>query len=145
MKIPASLLSLLLIGVSVNALAEKVYRWVDENGQTHFSALPPEGVSDAEQYKFKVNKPSVSAAKSNDGKAEDNKAPAAEKAVETKASVSAEEAAAACKQARDYKTTLATNFNRRFKQEDGSFRPLTDNERSAENKKADELITSYCR
>lgn len=146
MKTTAGLLAVLMIGTSVSAFAEKVYRWVDENGQTHFSSLPPEGNNKkAKEYRLKVSPASaeVEGYKIN-SRSQENTEKKDDEVIATKASVSKEEADAACKQAKEYKATLATNYSRRFKQDDGSFRPLTDEERSAEMKKANDLISQYC-
>ena len=144
MKIPASLLSVLLIGLSVNALADKVYRWVDENGQTHFSSMPPEGAGNkAEEYKLHMTRP----AEGVEGYRINTDKPAPEQAeqpVTATTRMSKEEADAGCTQAKDYKEKLMSNFSRRFKQEDGEYRPFTDEQRAAEIKKADELIAHYC-
>lgn len=146
MKTTAGLLAVLMISTSVSALAEKVYRWVDENGQTHFSSLPPEGNNKkAEEYRLKVSPASTGVEGYKIGTQDQkNTEKKADEAISTKASVSKEEADAACKKAKEYKATLSANYSRRFKQEDGSFRPLTDDERGAEMKKADDLISQYC-
>ena len=35
--------SSLLLAISATAMASQVYKWVDEQGVTHFSAQPPQG------------------------------------------------------------------------------------------------------
>ena len=37
------LISSLLLALSANAMASQVYKWVDDQGVTHFSAQPPQG------------------------------------------------------------------------------------------------------
>jgi len=50
--------ALLLAGASLTVQADKMYRWVDENGQTHFSNLPPaNNANNTEEYKVRVSKP----------------------------------------------------------------------------------------
>lgn len=41
-------LSLTLLALSSIAVAEKFYKWVDENGVTHYDARPPQGMSATE-------------------------------------------------------------------------------------------------
>lgn len=146
MKTTAGLLAVLMISTSVSALAEKVYRWVDENGQTHFSSLPPEGEGKkAERYNVQVNKPAdeVEGYRINVEKPQEA-SPKAESKAETTPQVSKEEADKACADARNYKMLVTSNYSRRFKQEDGEYRPYTDEQRAAEIKKADDQIALYC-
>jgi hypothetical protein len=129
------------------AAAAQVFKWVDDKGQVHFGAMPPESKTQkAEVYEVKVmppsNSPVTSSSQTPEGKQDD---PTEEnKVTELKGSVSAEDADQYCKQGRDYKQTLSGSANRRFTQADGSVRPLSDEERAAEQKKADDIIARYC-
>ncbi|WP_157729863.1 DUF4124 domain-containing protein [Bacterioplanes sanyensis] len=128
----AALLTSLLI-TSVPAQANKVYRWVDENGQVHFSSQPRRGVNE-DTYNVVVDK--VPAPITNEEE---------EKAAETISGVSKEEAEALCANAQEVKSLLSSNFNRPFTREDGTVSPLSDEERQAKLKEADDRIAKYCR
>lgn len=39
-------------------VADEIYRWVDENGVTHFSQMPPDGVTGVEQQTLRDTRPS---------------------------------------------------------------------------------------
>lgn len=123
--------------------ADKVYRWTDENGQVHFSSQPPRGLND-DLYNFHVDKPAdPPPAKPVSEKVVDKQPKA--KQEEQKPSIDPKKAKEYCQQARDAKAKVSANFNRRFKQEDGSFRPLTDKERADMIKRANESIAAYCK
>lgn len=145
---------LLLAGTLMSpwSQAAKVYKWTDENGQIHFSSQPPRGLNQ-DQYNLRVDKvtPPVKTqpATSADVKSKEQQTLQAEaeelQQEPAKNKVSKEKAAEYCANARDAKAKLAANFNRRFKQEDGSYRPLTDEERDNWNKRADQSISDYCK
>jgi hypothetical protein len=135
------LLSLFIISLSwpFMANANKVYKWTDENGQVHFSSHPPRSL-DKDVYNVRVDK----AADAPPAKPATVAKPAPA-AKEEKAAISNEQATKYCQQAKDAKAKLSENFSRRFKQDDGSFRPLTDKERADMMKSANEAITAYCK
>lgn len=129
------------------AAAAQVFKWVDDKGQVHFGERPPESKTQkAEVYEVKVMPPSNSPATSNGQTTEDKQDDSTEenKGMELKGSVSAEDADKYCKQGQDYKQNLSGSASRRFTQADGSVRPLNDEERAAEQKKADDIIARYC-
>ncbi|WP_419813014.1 DUF4124 domain-containing protein [Bacterioplanoides sp.] len=140
---------LLLVGILTPLLSQagKVYKWTDENGQVHFSSQPPRGLNQ-DQYNLRVDKvtppPKKTPAISADVTRKEQQTLEAEKQ-EIKSTVSKEKAAEYCAQARDIKAKIAANFNRRFKQDDGSYRPLTDAERASWNQRADKSIADYCK
>ncbi|WP_420592255.1 DUF4124 domain-containing protein [Bacterioplanoides sp.] len=134
-----------LLGVSAWVQAEKVYRWTDENGQVHFSSQPPRGLNE-DVYKFRVDKAAdAPPPKPVDVSAETNKTAIKAKAAEQQPEIDPKEAKKYCQQARDAKVKLSENFNRRYKQKDGSVRPLTDKERADMMKQANESIAAYCK
>lgn len=126
--------------------AEKVYRWTDENGRVHFSSQPPRSLNE-DVYKFHVDK----AADAPPPKPVEASTETSKTAVKTKATeqqqpeIAPKEAKKYCQQARDAKVKLSENFNRRYQQEDGSVRPLTDKERADMMKQANESIAAYCK
>lgn len=136
-------LTLLASSYASTTLAAKVYRWVDDNGQVHFgSQPPPEQRSQAEQYQIQVSQPTTP-------KAED--APASEQGedqgetVTLNPSVSDEQAQEYCQQARKFLVALQGSYSTRFKQADGSFRPLTKEERSSKEKQAMDMMEKFCK
>jgi hypothetical protein len=127
--------------------AAQVFKWVDDKGQVHFGEMPPESrTQKAEVYDIRVTPPSSSPVTSTDQTMADKQDDPAEEnnGTELKGSVSAEDADKYCQQGRDYKQTLSGSASRRFTQADGSVRPLNDEERAAEQKKADDIIARYC-
>lgn len=146
---PGSILPvLLLVLFSCQSLAQ-VYRWVDENGQVHFGAQPPQRKLDsAEHYQLRVPQasstpiPAQQTSTASEQKAEAGSEPSA---TQEKLKVSKQDARKYCDQAQKYKEAVNGNSSRRFKQEDGSYRPLTDEERASYNSRADEVMKEYCR
>ena len=145
MRILLTFLMMISAGMAASVQAEKVYRWTDDNGQVHYSAHPPRSLNE-DVFKFHVDK-AADAPPPKPIKAE----AVAEKTTqtaktETKApSIDPKQAKKYCQQARDAKAKISVNFNRRYKQEDGSVRPLTDKERADMMKRANESIAAYCK
>ncbi len=118
---------------SHTALAEKIYRWVDEDGQVHFSSQPRRGVDD-DTYNVQINRvipPQL-----------EEESPPEE---ETISGVSVEQAQSLCANAREVKELLSSELNRPFTREDGTVRPLTDEERKSKLEAANQRIKDYCR
>lgn len=143
-----TVLALYLFGLSSVVQAEKVYRWVDENGQTHFSSQAPRTLDD-DVYHFRVDK----AASSSQNKttttpsATEKKTAAAATSAESEeqsSGIDPDKAKEYCRQAKESRQKLSENFNRRYLQDDGSARPLTDKERASMIKQAEAAIASYC-
>ncbi len=133
------------LGLSTLAEAAKVYRWTDEQGQVHFSAQPPRSLTE-DVYKLRVDKAAdAPPAKSVETGAEVNETSAKSKTTEQPPQIDPREAKKYCQQARDAKVKLSENFNRRYQQEDGSVRPLTDKERANMMQQANESIAAYCK
>lgn len=136
--------SLLLLALSAPALADKIYRWTDDSGQTHFGSQPPmQGGKNVEEYNVRVT-PAAAGTKPYQIETGNKKEEAQEEAEAKQPAISKEEADRNCKQAQEYKTQISSNFSRRYKQEDGEYRPLSDEQRASEIKKADEMIALYC-
>ena len=142
------LLILIFIGTSLSAPvnANKVYKWTDENGQVHFSSQPPRGVG-GDEYKLRVDRASTPPPKTTTANSSENdgEVKTLTSEAESVSNISDEQSQKYCSQAKDAKAKLSENFNRRFKQDDGSFRPLTDKERADMIKRANEAITAYCK
>lgn len=135
---------LLLSLASNSVLAVQIYKWVDENGQTHFSSQPPKQNNRAEELPIKtapiVGTYTTPAPISPDTTSE------IETNTKTKKEIQAEakERAENCRIAKDNKEKLMSNFSRRFQQEDGSIRPFTDEERQKYLQQANESIAHFC-
>lgn len=145
MRILLTFLMMISAGMSASVRAEEVYRWIDENGQVHYSAQPPRGLNE-DVYKFHVDKAAdapppkpVTAENLTEESIKNTKVEAKRPSIDPK------QAKEYCQQARDAKAKISVNFSRRYKQEDGSVRPFTDKERADMIKRADESIAAYCK
>ena len=149
----ATLLSLFCLAGSIT-LAEtalaKTYKWVDENGVTQYTATPPpEG--DFKTIKAPA-KPAVDPAKAQSDLEErleafNKRKEDTEKANKEASDLAAKDAEAKknCDQAKKNLNLLKTKVRIRYKEKDGSSRYLTDDEREANMKKANDAIKSYCK
>ncbi|GGY46115.1 hypothetical protein GCM10011297_18680 [Bacterioplanes sanyensis] len=122
-------------------LAEKIYRWVDENGQVHFSSQPRRGV-DQDRYDVRIDRVEPPA-EQTETETDSNETPQQETAATS--GVDDAQAKELCDNARRVKDLISTNFSRRYRQEDGSVRPLTDEERKSKLETANQRIKDYCR
>jgi hypothetical protein len=140
--------SILLFGLETNA---QIYRWVDDDGQTHFSSHPPpEKASSVEQYHLEVTPPSSTKAPAppppKHQSDEERQAEAIQQAEAQQTAIKEREARSqTCAKGKKYKEILGGNTSRRFKQTDGSYRPLTDEERATEMARAEKAIADHCR
>lgn len=137
----------MLLSFFNTAQADKIYRWTDENGQTHFGNQPPKNkIKQAEEVKIKTQ----AGIATNDQTAADitetknEKKPKVLKEQVLPQSISAQDAAANCTIARQGQEALGLSHNTRFQQKDGSFRPLSAEERMAKEKEVAELINQFC-
>ena len=139
---------LMCLGYSEPSIAGKVYRWVDENGQVHFgSQPPPEQRTQAEQYHVQVQKAAPTAIKAPPAEASsDNMAGSDEQGekIVLNSGVTAEKAREYCQNAQDFLLALQGSYSTRFKQEDGSVRPFTAEERASKEKQALEMMEQFC-
>ncbi len=131
--------------------AEKIYRWTDAKGQVHFSSQPPRD-NNAEKLNVKgqpqlgsdaahaaAPATALTNAATNDGTAANSQSKTT-----IPASIDAKQAQENCRIATEHKKNLSENYSRRYQQADGSFRPLSDSERSEQNAKMDEMIKKFC-
>ena len=140
--------SSLLLALSASAMASQVYKWVDAQGVTHFSAQPPQG-----QEATSVNtaapppKPAVAeekkAAPTFDSIADPEQAAIDEK---VKQEVAAEEAKRK-QYCEDVRTNLAQlQNNPRLRMEiDGEVRRLNEDERQSRISEAQKSISTNCK
>ena len=152
------LFAVLFLFTSQTTLADKIYRWVDANGQVHFGSQPPAQNLQAEEVVLRIQQPSAAAIskESNDTSSDVNGSsskPSSKKDVVKDAepvapaapSIDPKLAERNCRIAKEQKQNLSENFNRRFQQADGSYRQLTDAERAAKTQQMDEVIKEYCK
>ena len=152
------LFTALFLFISQTALADKIYRWTDADGQTHFGSQPPEQIRNAQELNLRVQQPSASTANVADSSPsstdsdQSNKDPeqAAEQAnadqpEPAKPTIAPEVAARNCRIAKEQLEQLSVNFSRRYSQADGTVRPLTDAERAAKTQQMNEAIQKYCK
>jgi hypothetical protein len=121
---------------SHTALAEKIYRWVDEDGQVHFSSQPRHGI-DQDRYDIKFDKVEAP----QPGSSEIDKTQESDSSVSM---VSEEKARELCENAQEIKEQIS-DPSLYFRQADGSVRPLTDEERKSKLETANQRIKDYCR
>lgn len=147
MRVLLSLLTALFLFTSQNSVADPIYRWTDADGQVHFGSHPPAQDKPAEEVKLRVQQPSSSSATptNTETSATSSDATAESEPVSEEPKVDPVVAERNCRIALNQKQTLSENFNRRYKQPDGTVRPLDDAERAARIKQMDEAIKQYCK
>lgn len=147
MRVLLSLLTALFLFTSQNSVADPIYRWTDADGQVHFSSHPPAQDKPAEEVKLRVQQPSSSSATptNTETSATSSDATAESEPVSEEPKVDPVVAERNCRIALNQKQTLSENFNRRYKQPDGTVRPLDDAERAARIKQMDDAIKQYCK
>lgn len=144
----ASLMVLLMImSTLATSHAAKIYRWVDDKGQPHYSENPPRDIQ-AEALNIRAS------GTGSAGSAVTSSAPSSSKKVTSAVKESAtesltsehssEDKAKYCQQSRDLMQQMNTNTQRRFEQPDGSFRKLDQAEISDYRTQAQTGIENYC-
>jgi len=148
-----TLLSLLCVITSLvmtETVLAKTYKWVDENGVTQYTATPPPK-GDFKTIKA-PSKPAVDPAKAQGefdkrleafNKRKEETDTAAKEASELAAKNA--EAKKNCEQAKKNLNLLQTKVRVRYTEKDGSTRYLTNDEREANLKRANDAIKSYCK
>ena len=149
-KLKLSFILLFLIpSISVGA----IYKWVDEDGKTHYGSKRPES-SQAEKLKIKVKEPVIPAkAKGGekgdkkvgkDGVKEDDKNKPTAKEPEAP-KIAAKEKRRLCNQAKTDLQRIEARGRIRQKDAEGNTRYLTPQERGREIQNAKKDIKEYCR
>lgn len=134
----------LLLTMGVPAMAETIYRWVDAQGVTHFSAQPPPG-RQADTLRLAVQPPPLrtTAGEKDSGRAGEPEQRAIERTV--KREIAAQQA-----QQRHYCTTLRTQLvqlqnNPRIRVEEaGQTRRLGEEERQARIAETSKKLAADC-
>jgi len=136
---------ILLILCAMPLAAQKIYKWVDENGQVHYSSKKPPG-QEAEKLNIRTNEPKPAP------EAEQQAAEAGEEEEvddETKAELAkldAQNLRRSCDQAKKNLTALQNSY--RVAQQDpdtGEMVRLSDNQRGAALKQAKDNIKEFCK
>lgn len=137
----------LMAGIMMSSShAAKIYHWVDESGQPHYSENPPRAI---QSEALNVNATSKGSAGSS---ATSSTSEVATKSTETKdedtsltAEHSPEDKAKYCQQSRDLLVQMNGNTQRRFEQPDGSYRKLEQAEIADYRAQAQTGIDNYCK
>lgn len=134
----------LLLALSATAMAGQVYKWVDENGNTHFGAQPPEG-REATTINTNVPQPKPAPMKPAAAPAEEDTEQAeADKKVKKDVAKAEAELKEYCEQTRSNLAQLKNNP--RLKTHDGNeVKRMTEEERQAKIAEAEKNISEDCR
>jgi hypothetical protein len=126
--------------------AAKIYHWVDENGRSHYSENLPHN-TEAKALTIKATgKGSAGSASITQADTKAQKATTKENTEKTLVvEYSPAEQAKYCQQSRDLLQSMNGNTQRRFKQEDGSYRKFEQSEITDYQSQANEGIKNYCK
>lgn len=126
--------------------AAKIYHWVDENGRSHYSENLPHN-TEAKALTIKATgKGSAGSASITQADTKAQKATTKENTEKTLVvEYSPAEQAKYCQQSRDLLQSMNGNTQRRFKQEDGSYRKFEQSEITDYQSQAQEGIKNYCK
>tara|TARA_B110001454_G_scaffold129852_1_gene121056 strand:- start:2274 stop:2741 length:468 start_codon:yes stop_codon:yes gene_type:complete len=147
----ALLVASFIFSISISTShAAKIYHWVDDNGQAHYSETPPRDI-----VSKKLNiRPAGTGSKGSEGSSESsdehkattkNKPEKEEQKEEAANDYSPEEKAQYCQQSNDLMQQMNGSTQRRFKQPDGSYRKLTESEIADYRSQAQAGIDNYCK
>ena len=137
-------MNFLLLQPVVNSFAAKIYHWVDEKGQAHYSETPPRNITSKKLEVRAAGTGSAQSSASSDPSATKKKVSEKKSEKEIKSQHTPEEKAQYCQQSRDLIQNMNGNSQRRFEQPDGSFRKLTEAEIADYRSQAQAGIKAYC-
>jgi hypothetical protein len=141
MKARRGLLLLCLAGLSLTASAGTYYRWVDDQGITHYTAAPPQGIKSEKVTSYNhgssASAPNAEQKNATDAVAGEN--PEAQSA--PPANLKDPERCAAAKKRAD---TLQNNNRIRMQSDDGEYRFLSQEEIQEELVKSQQAIEQSC-
>lgn len=142
----ALLVASFIFSISISTShAAKIYHWVDDNGQAHYSETPPRDIT---SNKMSIRPTGTGTAQSktsvisSESKKESTKDTSSK---EQKSQYTPEEKAQYCKQSQDLMQQMSGNMQRRFEQPDGSFRKLSESEIADYRSQAQAGIDNYCK
>ncbi|HHQ42067.1 MAG TPA: DUF4124 domain-containing protein [Chromatiales bacterium] len=146
--VPAAALLALALGAPGAPAAERVYKWVDEQGVTHYSQTPPAGV---EATPLDVATGAPAGGSAEQALERYRKVLAPPKAAEEKASAGkvdpakeAEARARNCKVARERLAILTARSRILVLRPDGTSERLTEEQRQAEIERMKAIIAANC-
>ena len=151
-RLIALLISLLVLNALPVTADAKMYKWVDANGQLHFSDKPPpkDTVKDAKEYKPKqrihYNKGASTEEKQqrNQFLRDRQKQADQNKAKQREASQDKKRNASYCKKQRIHYKALADKKYRRYIDDDGKYQVYTDETRAKRLKEMKRDLRKYC-
>ncbi len=139
------ILSIVFSALLSTSHATKIYHWVDEDGRSHYSETPPRETQ-AETLNIRAAGRG-SAASASSSKTPVKKKAEVEKPIEEEsltAEHSPEDKAKYCQQSQTLLQRMNGNTQRRFEQDDGSYRKLNQAEIADYKAQAQTGIASYC-
>ena len=152
MRAAALLAGILSLGVMSNTCAESVYKWIDSEGVTHFSAQRPVGI-EAERISINSQPTNRQATQTRADTSAEKNAEAAtrrkqnnEKATENKAQAKQDQQTRVenCAKARTRLETYSTSRRLYRELEDGERDYLTDDELDNARMEAQQLVNEWC-
>ncbi|MEQ8428078.1 MAG: DUF4124 domain-containing protein [Gammaproteobacteria bacterium] len=148
-KLLQTLVLVLAMSVAFSAQA-KMYKWVDEDGVTHYTQTPPPGDIESKTIKPRTG-PAPKAADKKDnsiGKNQKDKDDKKKAEAESDDGISDAEYEAQVKQACESARKSYQSYQRprvNIQNEDGSYRVAGEEERQAGLKRAQDAINKYCK
>ncbi|MCB1583841.1 MAG: DUF4124 domain-containing protein [Marinicella sp.] len=137
---------LMFLGVAVSIHAEKIYKWVDENGQIHYSSQKPPG---QETETVKVSKGPKVTQNSSEKEDKETDAKAAGDDAAIKAQMAKTDAAnmkRLCEQAKKNIAALNTTVRvTKVDEKTGETVRMTDDQRLEAMKNAQQGVKEYCK
>ncbi|MCF6300434.1 MAG: DUF4124 domain-containing protein [Proteobacteria bacterium] len=142
------LLAILMLGFISTALAQKVYKWVDEDGNVHYSSQKP-ATGDVERIKLdSAPKYDPADDKPVDTSAAEEKQDAADEKQAKKQLAASDKATnkKLCSQAKANQNALnATPRIRQIDEKTGEVFQLSDDQRAQSLKQANQFVRDYCK
>ena len=140
------LLSLVFASLLSTVHAAKIYHWVDDKGQPHYSENPPRAMK-SETLNVKAAGTGSAGSAATPSTSKSATKPTTTKSDEEKSLTSEHspaDKAKYCQQSRDLMQQMNANTQRRFEQPDGSFRKLEQTEIVDYKAQAQAGIKNYC-
>lgn len=142
------LISILALFAGTIQASEEIYKWVDEDGVTHYSARPPEGI----EYQRVTTEADRAVARTDSTVATDSDEQEERRAtgnLPELAEIAAEEpdpelVAERCEQARNNLNWLTQRTRISVEGEDGEMRRLSEEERQAQIQENQAFIDEWC-
>jgi len=138
--------ALSMIG-STSIAAQQIYRWVDDQGITHFSAQPPQD-KDATRIEAKAPSPGPASApssnKNRNNSLHDPEQDALDEKIANELLAQEAEIDKFCKQNRENLAQLRNNPRLRYTDDDGQMHAVTDEIRQQRIVEAEQNIKDFC-